>query len=1199
LAAAGYFNITFKRKLRRELEMQKYLNAILIIFFSLINVNISSAAPSWVNNLPLWQWYAIPNTALSTVEPSPRPPGNTGPSSKIIAWNGATLKRQGSVYLIGAAGGHADYAGNEVDALQLNTETPRWVQLHPPSPANQLINQSQFYLDLKPSATHTYYATQFIEARNRMLIMPSPGMYMSGLPSPTAAWPYAGDAGFSFSFNLSTNSWDAPEYLPRYSGGGDFTAALVTKHPVTEDIYYSRSGAGWWRWTQATSTWVKLSNNGETNYAGAAIDPTRNRILMVGSYGGGVGPRVRDLNGNPISVTFGGLGASALALSGYPGVVYDEANDKFLVFHNSASGIVVRRVDAATWFVDTPNITGTLPSERQNGIHNSVQYVPELGGILLANTYSGNVLFLRTSSGSSVTTPPPPTDTTAPSTPGGLLATALSPSQINLSWNASTDNVGVSGYRVYRGGVQIASVASTSYQNSGLSPSTNYSYTVAAFDAAGNISGQSSPASTATLTATAPPTSGTVITSFILLSPTAQSFAPFAVGQPFRQGDVEAGSSVVANIPNFQATVKSRWPDGSIQFAILAGRVSLQANTPFRVDIRAGAAPSGTVLTEQDLQTRGANMQVSFQGIGTVELSSLIGSLGGYNTVLNQWSAGKVLDWVVGPEMSSWIYSSPVGNDASLTAWFEVRLWKDGQMEILPWIENGYLKKTAIAAKTGIVTVSISSVQKFSQSLTIYHHTRAPLVWGTAFSYFMGTAPEITFKHDMAYFQATKLVPSYGARTASSSSALGSLTTSYTPFSQANFPPGIGQTGYHPSIGLLPQWDVLYLTSNGDPRALAAITINAYSAGRYAIHYRDEKTNRPLRFSSHPNLVTDCSGLTSCGASSTNSYTPTPSGGNGPGWSTSHGPSVGYMAYLLHGRFYFMEQSQFAGTLVFLKQTDTVRQFTKGILETAAGANTTRGVGWGLRSYAHAALATPDDDPLKSEFRTVIDENISYYHSRYVATSNNPQGVAAPYGDYTGAGDGMYFHSIWMEDFLTAAFGYILDTKAYSSTASTKATALFNWKAKSAIGRLGQPGVSTEYDFRDASLYTITVAPSDTANWNAGTGPWYASWGDLYRATMGAQAGTAPSNLLRGGYFPDPTGYWGNFQPAIAYAVTNNVSGASTAYARMTSASNWSQFVTNWNDVPEWSVIPSTSLSSPPPPTNSAPPIPPSNLTLQ
>jgi|GEM_PF-1015829 len=91
-------------------------------------------------------------------------------------------------------------------------------------------------------------------------------------------------------------------------------------------------------------------------------------------------------------------------------------------------------------------------------------------------------------------------DTTPPSISTGLTATAISSSQINLSWIASTDNVGVAGYRVYRGGVEIASVTSgTSYQNTGLAPSTTYSYTVAAYDAAGNVSAQSIAASATTL----------------------------------------------------------------------------------------------------------------------------------------------------------------------------------------------------------------------------------------------------------------------------------------------------------------------------------------------------------------------------------------------------------------------------------------------------------------------------------------------------------------------------------------------------------------------------------------------------------------------------------------------------------------------------------------------------------------------------
>ncbi len=94
--------------------------------------------------------------------------------------------------------------------------------------------------------------------------------------------------------------------------------------------------------------------------------------------------------------------------------------------------------------------------------------------------------------------PPPSGDTSAPSSPTGLTATAASTSQINLAWSASSDNVAVTGYRIYRNGAQIATTASTSFGNSGLSPSTTYTYTVRAYDAAGNLSGASNSASATT-----------------------------------------------------------------------------------------------------------------------------------------------------------------------------------------------------------------------------------------------------------------------------------------------------------------------------------------------------------------------------------------------------------------------------------------------------------------------------------------------------------------------------------------------------------------------------------------------------------------------------------------------------------------------------------------------------------------------------
>jgi len=90
------------------------------------------------------------------------------------------------------------------------------------------------------------------------------------------------------------------------------------------------------------------------------------------------------------------------------------------------------------------------------------------------------------------------TDTQAPSVPTNLTATAVSSSEIDLQWTASTDNVGVAGYNVYRGGALVASPAGTSFADTGLAASTTFSYTVKARDAAGNLSAASGAASATT-----------------------------------------------------------------------------------------------------------------------------------------------------------------------------------------------------------------------------------------------------------------------------------------------------------------------------------------------------------------------------------------------------------------------------------------------------------------------------------------------------------------------------------------------------------------------------------------------------------------------------------------------------------------------------------------------------------------------------
>ncbi len=99
-------------------------------------------------------------------------------------------------------------------------------------------------------------------------------------------------------------------------------------------------------------------------------------------------------------------------------------------------------------------------------------------------------------------------DVTPPTAPTALAATAVSTSQINLSWTASTDNVLVSAYKVYRDGSFIATSTVTNYSNNGLSASTLYSYVVRAVDSSGNESVDSNIASATTLSGTTPGSGG-------------------------------------------------------------------------------------------------------------------------------------------------------------------------------------------------------------------------------------------------------------------------------------------------------------------------------------------------------------------------------------------------------------------------------------------------------------------------------------------------------------------------------------------------------------------------------------------------------------------------------------------------------------------------------------------------------------------
>ena len=168
------------------------------------------------------------------------------------------------------------------------------------------------------------------------------------------------------------------------------------------------------------------------------------------------------------------------------------------------------------WTASTDNVAVTSYKVFQSGfqIGTVTGTAAAVTGLAASTTYSFTVSACDAAANCSAQSAPvsattqasgAPSDTQAPTVPAGLTAAAASSSQINLAWTASTDNVGVTAYKVFQSGVLRGTVGTVGTSITGLSASTAYSFTVSACDAAGNCSAQSAAAAATTLSAVAQP----------------------------------------------------------------------------------------------------------------------------------------------------------------------------------------------------------------------------------------------------------------------------------------------------------------------------------------------------------------------------------------------------------------------------------------------------------------------------------------------------------------------------------------------------------------------------------------------------------------------------------------------------------------------------------------------------------------------
>jgi len=323
-------------------------------------------------------WHEIRNTKLSAVCPQDSAlQGNSGCRAVLSAWNGgvADTKRNQLLFF---GGGHFDYYGNEIYALDLNQGSLR--RLTEPSPIGNLSSCPESYTDDTPSARHTYNGLTYLAAQDAVYLY-------GGAKSPCGAMSDA-----TWIFDLNSLKWtrkdphrgDSPAGAPGAAADYDAKTGLV--------FLTDTRGLFSYEYTKNTYTQLR-SYYGLDYHLTAVLDPERRTFFLIGGSGQlwaidirpGSKYELKDLSHRQ-------HGCDPLIHAGYPGLAYD-STQKLIVGWVGGDTVYAFHPDTAT--CDAVTYPGGPDAAQQNGTAGRFRYFPALGVFAVINDWQQNAFTLR------------------------------------------------------------------------------------------------------------------------------------------------------------------------------------------------------------------------------------------------------------------------------------------------------------------------------------------------------------------------------------------------------------------------------------------------------------------------------------------------------------------------------------------------------------------------------------------------------------------------------------------------------------------------------------------------------------------------------------------------------------------------------------------------------------------------------------